>query len=55
MFKNTLAALVTLLILSSTVLAASKCNPLTVTGSYVRQSDVFGTGTLYIDPTQAEH
>jgi len=45
MFKSTLAALVTLSILSSTVFAAPKCNPFTVTGSYVRQNNV----TLYID------
>ena len=37
MFKRTLAALVALLILSSTALAAPKCNPFTVAGSYVRQ------------------
>ena len=41
MFKSTLAALVTLLTLSSTALAASddapKCSPFKVAGSYVRQ------------------
>jgi hypothetical protein len=38
MSRNTLAALVVLLILSSTALAAPVCNPFTVTGSYVRQN-----------------
>jgi len=50
MFKSIFAVSVTLLILSSTVLASTRCNPFTVTGSYVRQStDGYGTGTLYID------
>ena len=44
MFKSTLAALVALLILSSTALAAPKCS-LLVTGSYVRQN----LTTQYID------
>jgi hypothetical protein len=38
MSRNTLAALVGLLILSSTALAAPGCNPFTVAGSYVRQN-----------------
>ena len=38
MFKSTLAASIALLILSSTVLAAPKCTPFTVAGSYVRQT-----------------
>ena len=37
MFKSTLAALVALLILSSTAPAAPRCTPFTVAGSYVRQ------------------
>ena len=45
MFKSTLAALVMLLILSSTAIAAPTCNLFTVTGSYVRQNNV----TQYID------
>ena len=51
MLKSTLAALVALLILSSVALAAPICNPLTVTGSYVRQSPLANSGlpTLFID------
>lgn len=45
MFKSTLAALVALVILSSTALAApdedSKCNPFKVTGAYVRQTSPY--------------
>jgi hypothetical protein len=40
MFKSKLAAVVTLLILSSTALAA-RCNPFTVAGSYVRQTQPY--------------
>jgi hypothetical protein len=43
MLKSTLAALVALLILSSTALAAPRCTPFMVAGSYVRQA------TPYID------
>jgi hypothetical protein len=51
MFKSTLAALVALLILSSTALAA-RCNPITVTGSYVRQTSPYiDQLTLSIDGT----
>ncbi len=38
MFRSTLAALLALLILSSTALAATKCSPFTVAGAYVRQT-----------------
>jgi len=41
MLKSTLVALVALLIFSSTALAAPKCNPITVTGSYVRQTSPY--------------
>jgi hypothetical protein len=41
MFKSTFAALVTLLIVSSTALAAPRCNLFTVTGSYVRQTNPY--------------
>jgi hypothetical protein len=52
MFKSTLTALVTLLILSSTALAALTCNPFTVTGSYVRQTNPYiDQLTLSIDGT----
>jgi hypothetical protein len=52
MFKSTFAALITLLILSSTAFAGKpkppKCNPGTVAGSYTSADpnpDVFGNGT----------
>ena len=52
MLKRTLPALVALLILSSTALAAPKCKPFTVTGSYVRQlSPYIDQLTLGVDGT----
>jgi len=52
MFKSALAALVTLLVLSLTALAAPKCSPFTVTGSYVRQTNPYiDQLTLGIDGT----
>jgi hypothetical protein len=52
MFKSILAALVALLILSSTALAAPKCNPFTLAGSYVRQTQPYIEQlTLGIDGT----
>jgi len=52
MFKSTLAASVTLLMLSLTSLAAPKCSPFTVAGSYVRQTDPYiDQLTLHIDGT----
>ncbi len=51
MFKSTLAALVASLILSSVALAA-RCNPVTVTGSYIRQTSPYIEQlTLSIDGT----
>jgi hypothetical protein len=41
MFKSTSAALVALLILSSTAFAATKCSAFTVAGSYVRQTSPY--------------
>ena len=52
MFKSTLAALVTLLMLSLTAVAAPKCSPFTVAGSYVRQTAPYiDQLTLHIDGT----
>lgn len=52
MYKSTLAALVALLMLSSTALAAPKCTPFTVAGSYVRQiSPYIDQLTLGLDGT----
>ncbi len=52
MLKNTLAALVALVILSSMALAAPKCTPFTVAGSYVRQiSPYIDQLTLSVDGT----
>ncbi len=52
MFKSTSAALVALFILSSTALAATKCSPFTVAGSYVRQTNPYiDQLTLGIDGT----
>jgi hypothetical protein len=51
MFKNALSALVALLILGSTAFAA-RCNPITVTGSYVRQINPYVDQlTLHVDGT----
>jgi len=41
MFKRTLAASIALLMLSSMVLAAPRCTPFTVAGSYVRQTSPY--------------
>ena len=52
MLKSTSAALVTLLILSSTAFAATKCSAFTVAGSYVRQtSPYFDQLMLNVDGT----
>jgi hypothetical protein len=52
MFKSTLAALLALLIFSSTALAARRCSPFTVAGSYVRQTSPYMDQlTLAIDGT----
>ncbi len=41
MFKSTLTAFAALLILTSSALTASTCNPFTVAGSYVRQNSPY--------------
>lgn len=52
MFKSTLAASIALLILSSAVLAAPKCTPFKVAGTYVRQTSPYiDQLTLGVDGT----